>query len=224
MQNIKEAFGGNLRKIRKSKKITIENFSEMLDITPRQLIKIESGETFLTAETLCKISVSLDISLQSLFDFEWQDKSMHYDNNKYIKHHFKAVMLDEIVKLKSLPALKDFNINKTMSIKKLTSFLMEFSKDNNMTIYVDFFVNKARDKIMKISPDGNFSFLVINDEFNDKEIHLKDLNYYEVMEKFREFSIDETKIEYIKTAMDALSNKKALEKLKAMIKGIEISK
>ena len=39
----------------------------------------------------------------------------------------------------------------------------------------------------------------------------------------KEFSTDKTKIEYIKTAMEALSNKKALEKLKTMIKGIEIS-
>ena len=69
MKNIKEAFGSNLREIRKSKNLTIESLSEKLEITPRQLAKIESGETFLTSETLCKISVVLDVSLKVLFGF-----------------------------------------------------------------------------------------------------------------------------------------------------------
>jgi len=139
MQNIKEAFGNNLRRIRKSKKLTVEKFSEMLGITPRQLSKIESGDTFFTAETLCKISVALDVNLQVLFDFDWHDRLMYYDNDKYIKPHFKAVMTNSHVELKSLPALKNFKINKSMPIDELTSFLMEFSKNNNMTIYVDCF-------------------------------------------------------------------------------------
>lgn len=224
MQNIKEAFGSNIRKIRKSKKLTIEYFSEMLEITPRQLTKIESGETFVTAETLCKISVGLDVSLQALFDFEWYDNLMYYDNNKYIKPHFKAVIKNKIYELKSLPALKGFKINEKMPIGELTVFLLEFSKKNNMIIYIDFFDAKKRDKIVKYTPDGTFSFLVVSDEIKTNNIDLKNELYYETLEKFNEFSKEEAKIEYIKTAMDALIDKKALEKLKSIIKGIELSK
>lgn len=223
MQNIKEAFGGNIRRIRKSKKLTIESFSEMLEITPRQLSKIESGETFLTAETLCKISVSLDVSLQMLFDFEWDDKLMHYDEGKYIKHHFKVVRNDEVVKIRSLPALAGFNINKTVPLGQIPSFLIEFTKKNNMTIYVDYFINKERKQIYKVSPDGKILAWLDEKKAQTKEEKFKDKNYYYVMEKFREFTSDKAKIEYLKTAMDALNNKKDLEKLKAMINGIEIS-
>lgn len=223
MQNIKEAFGSNLRKIRKSKKLTIENFSEILGITPRQLSKIESGETFFTAETLCKISVALDVNLQVLFDFEWYDNLMYYDDGKYIKPHFKAIMKNKLYEIKSLPPLKNFKINKKMPIGELTVFLMEFSKNNNMTIYIDFFVDKIRDKIAKYIPDGTFSFLIMKDEVKDKEIKLKDASYYEIIETFKDFSTDKRKVEYIKTALEALNNKNAREKLKLMIDVMDIS-
>lgn len=223
MRNIKEAFGNNLRKIRKSKKLSIESFSEVLEITPRQLTKIESGETFFTSETLCKISVALDVSLQALFDFLWYDRLMYYDNGKYIKPHFKAVVTNSHVELKSLPALKRFKINKSMPIDKLTSFLMEFSRNNNMTIYVDCFKNKKRDKIVKYNPDDTFSVLIMTDDIKEQENDLSDAHYYEIMENFKEFSADKRKVEYIKTALKALNDKKAREKLKLMIDVMDIS-
>lgn len=223
MQNIKEAFGANLRKIRKSRKFTLDAFAEMADITPRLLSKIEAGDTFLSVETLCKISMALDLSLQVLFDFEWNDGKMYFDNNKYIKPHFKAVIKDDKFEFKSLPTLKGFNIHKQMSISEFTLFMMDFAKNNNMTVYVDCFINKTRDKIVKYSPDNTFSFLATRNDIMNKENNTKDALYYDVIEKFKEFSTDKTKIEYIKTAMEALNNKKALEKLKTMIKGIEIS-
>jgi len=76
---------------------------------------------------------------------------------------------------------------------------------------------------VKYSPGDTFPYPIMTDEIKEKENDLKDAHYYEIIEMFKEFSTDKTKIEYIKTAMEALSNKKALEKLKTMIKGIEIS-
>lgn len=225
MQNIKEAFGNNLRKIRKSKKLTVDIFSELLDITPRQLSKIESGETFLTAETLCKICVALDVSLQILFDFEWHDKLMYYDNGKYIKPHFKINVSEseKIAKVKSLPALQGFKINKTLTKDQFPQFLTEFAQTRNKSIYVDLFINKKRESIYKVTPDGKLKYLTELGDVQNIIIKPKDENYYYVMEKLNEFSIDTNKIEYIKTAIDALSNKKSLEKLKSMISGLELA-
>lgn len=223
MQNIKEAFGSNVRKIRKSKKLTLETFSEILDITPRQLGKIESGETFLSAETLCKISVALDVSLKALFDFEWDDKLMYYDKGKYVKSHFKVIKNGEISSVKSLPALKAYTINTTIPTELIKPYFIDFAKKSKLDIFVDVFLNKEREKIIKFASDGNYYLLAQNTELKHKKKQIKDDNYYYVLEKIREFSVDKTKIEYVKASVDALSNKRALSKLKTMIKGIEIS-
>lgn len=223
MQNIKEAFGANLRKIRKSRKLTLDNLAEISDITPRLLSKIESGDSFFSAETLCKISVALNIDLKTLFDFDWHDKLMYYDEGKYIRPHFKAVLKNKTYELKSLPQLKGFNINENMQIGKLTQFLMDFSKQNHMTIYIDFFIDKTRDKIVKYNPDGNFLFLCTNDEIKDKGIDIKDKKYYEALEKINEFSFDKKKIEYMITSANALNNKKTRDKLRIMLDAMDIS-
>ncbi len=223
MQTIKEALGSNIQKIRKSKKLTIDTFSEMIEITPRQLSKIESGETFLTAETLCKISVALDVSLQVLFDFEWYDRLIHYDENKYIKHHFKMVRNGNIVKIKSLPALINFKINENIIRGQIAPFLIDFATKNKMIIYADYFIKKKRKQVYKAMPDGKLFCWLDEKKSQIADTKIKDVDYYYVLGKLKEFAIDKKKIEYVKTAIDAISNKKALEKLKATINGIELS-
>lgn len=56
--NSKELFGDNLKYFRKQHKITQEELSEKLNITPQHLSRIENGKSFITAElldALCKI-------------------------------------------------------------------------------------------------------------------------------------------------------------------------
>lgn len=224
MRNIKEAFGENLRKLRKSRKHTIESLSEMLDITPRQLAKIESGQTFFTSETLCKISVALDTSLQTLFDFEWFDYFLYFDEGKYIRPNFKAVRQGDVILLKSLPTLKNYKIKYQVQVSEFTSFIINLSRKINQVIYVEYFVDKVRERVAKISPDGRLVYLVRSDEIESVSLEKNNADYYSVVEKIREFSNDKAKMEYIKTAVDSLENDKSREKLQAMITGMELSK
>jgi transcriptional regulator with XRE-family HTH domain len=225
MKNIKEAFGRNLREIRKSKNLTIESLSEKLEITPRQLAKIESGETFLTSETLCKISVVLDVSLKVLFDIDWYDKQMYYDDGKYIHPHFKVIKTNDKMRIKNLPALKGVKINKIIDEKLLIPFMLNYAKMSNITLYVECFTDKTRDKVAKIMPNGNIDFLITRDDLIKEAImQSKDANYFYIIERIKRFALDKPKLEYLKTAIEALSDKKALIKLKAIISGIEISK
>lgn len=56
--DVKEIFGNNLKHLRKFNKITQEDLSEKLGITPSHLSRIENGKSFVTAElldTLCII-------------------------------------------------------------------------------------------------------------------------------------------------------------------------
>ena len=226
MHNIKEGFGANLRKIRKNKKLTVDTLAEISGISSRLISNIEAGDTFISAETLCKISVSLNVSLQTLFDFDWYDKLIYYDNGKYIKHHFKVNVSEknQTAKIRSLPALSGYKINKIIPSSQFPSFLIEFVKSNDKTIYIDYFNEGKREHIFKVTPDGAFQYLV--DLENMKKVNniLKENNYYVALEKIKELSVDKKKMEYIITAANALNDKKSREKLRLMLDAMDISK
>ena len=69
----KEQLGLKIRSLRKSKKITQEKLSEIIGISPRQMVKIEMGHTFPTIEELKKIAAVLGVSVRNLFDNEYYD-------------------------------------------------------------------------------------------------------------------------------------------------------
>lgn len=67
---VKNLLGAKVKQLRKMQGYTQEKFAELIDITPRNLNRIESGENFVTSETLDKILQTLDISADILFSFE----------------------------------------------------------------------------------------------------------------------------------------------------------
>lgn len=87
----KETLGAKIRYLRKSKKIAQEKLSEMADISPRQLVRIEMGQSFPTLENLEKIASALGVSIQSLFENDY------YDNTENLKQKLyeKINLLDE---------------------------------------------------------------------------------------------------------------------------------
>ena len=71
--NDKELLGLKIRTIRKNKKITQEMLSEKIDISPRQMVKIEMGQAYPSLETLKKIASALNVSIQSLFENDYYE-------------------------------------------------------------------------------------------------------------------------------------------------------
>lgn len=68
--NIKQLLGRRIKEIRTKKGYTQEKLAEMINIGERNLIKIECGNNFVTAETLSKILSALDVEASELFDFK----------------------------------------------------------------------------------------------------------------------------------------------------------
>ena len=68
--NIKNLLGEKVKRLRKMRGFTQEQFAEIIDITPRNLCRIESGENFVTAETLDKILAALNVPADILFTYE----------------------------------------------------------------------------------------------------------------------------------------------------------
>lgn len=67
--NIKKLLGAKISQSRKLRGFTQMQFAEMLDISTNALGIIETGNGFLTAETLEKILFHLDIEPDELFSF-----------------------------------------------------------------------------------------------------------------------------------------------------------
>ncbi len=67
---LKEQFGKQVKLLRQYRNMTQECLSELVDIDIRQLARIESGDSFVTAETLEKLCKALNISYKDLFTFE----------------------------------------------------------------------------------------------------------------------------------------------------------
>ena len=68
MNNIKILLGKRIKELRKSKKLTQEQFAEMIDIDQRNLSAIECGLNFPTKHFL-RIAQAFNIELKELFDF-----------------------------------------------------------------------------------------------------------------------------------------------------------
>ncbi|MCC8101899.1 MAG: helix-turn-helix domain-containing protein [Clostridiales bacterium] len=59
--------GSRIRQARREKKITQEKLAELSDVTPHYIYEIEHGMKAMSLDTLEKISLALDLSLDYLF-------------------------------------------------------------------------------------------------------------------------------------------------------------
>ena len=80
---IKTALGLKIKELRKRAKISQEKFSEMIEMNPRQIVRIENGESFPTAENLEKIAFALNVTPQELFYNE------AYESDEYLKNEIQ---------------------------------------------------------------------------------------------------------------------------------------
>ncbi len=77
--------GKKIRHLRKSKNISQEILSEMAEISPRQMIRIELGQSLPTLENLEKIAHALNVTVQSLFDNDYYADINTLKNKLYKK-------------------------------------------------------------------------------------------------------------------------------------------
>ena len=64
---IKSIFGANLKYYRKKKKLSQEELSEQVGITPKHLSTIETGAAFVSADLLERLTKRLEVSASALF-------------------------------------------------------------------------------------------------------------------------------------------------------------
>ena len=67
MDKILYLFGKKLRTIRKKRGLTLEKLSELANITPNHLKKIESARTSPSFKSMVNLANALDIKIKDLF-------------------------------------------------------------------------------------------------------------------------------------------------------------
>lgn len=216
MKNLKEAFGLRLKEIRKSKNYTQEVLAELLDLSPRQLIRIENGENFPSSETIGKISLILEVELSSLFDFSWNEDTMYFKNGNYNKPSLKVIKTGDLFTIKPISPAKNqkyFN-NNLFKDNEYETQIFNYCKENNNSAIVEFFENKKRTSIKKFYPDKT-----IEDIVSKEDIEINDL-YNNIIFKLKKISNETEKLNFIKLAIDSLENKDSIEKLNFLVKGM----
>ena len=103
--NIKKSLGEKIKRLRKKRNMTQEKLAELVDISPRNLSKIEVGDCFVKAETLERLLNALDVSSEELFA------------NDYIKN--KEELLAEIYKQIELAKDDNAKLEKIYRIIKI---------------------------------------------------------------------------------------------------------
>ena len=70
MNNIKKLLGKKVKLYRELKNLTQEQLAERIGVNSRTVSLIETGNNFVTAETLYNIAHVLEVSPKKLFDFD----------------------------------------------------------------------------------------------------------------------------------------------------------
>lgn len=68
--SLKQQLGQRIQAIRKSKRLTQEQFAELIGIDPKNVSKIENGNNYPSPETLTSIARALDVDIYELFVFQ----------------------------------------------------------------------------------------------------------------------------------------------------------
>lgn len=91
--NLKIKLGKRIKELRKKSGYSQEKLAEKLGIAQNTLSKIETGENFLTSETLENLSDVLHVTLNDLFDFEHH--SAKKDIISEINTYFEQIKNDD---------------------------------------------------------------------------------------------------------------------------------
>lgn len=209
--NFKEAFGKNLKQIRKSKNITQEALAEMIGIHPRQVSKIETGEHFPNSTTLENICISLSISPRELFNFNLQE--IVAETGTGDKYTYKAVIEGNVVYLDNNNFRKQ-KVEKINSTNDIDTKMINMAKKTQKPITVQYYNDNENYKSIEYYPDGSYKILK-DDKTSQADILINEIG---------QIIKNKGMFDYFNLAAKALENNNDLEKLEFLLSGIKMGR
>lgn len=209
--NFKEAFGKNLKQIRKAKNITQESLAEMIGIHPRQVSKIETGEHFPNSSTLENICTTLEIAPRELFNFDLQEITAQTGTGD--KYTYKAVIEGNVVYLDNNNFRKQ-KVEKINSVSDIDIKMINLAKKTQKIITVQYYNDKENYKSIEYHPDGSYNIIKDNQESKSQIL----------LDEISRIIKDKKMFDYFTLATNALKNNQDLEKLEILLSGIKMGR
>jgi transcriptional regulator with XRE-family HTH domain len=69
MKSTKELLGARIKELRKARKLSQEELSEMISVEPQHMSRIEGGRSYPSLDRLEKIALALNVPLKDFFEF-----------------------------------------------------------------------------------------------------------------------------------------------------------
>ena len=99
--SLKIQLGQKIQMLRKKRRLTQEQFAELIGIDPKNVSKIENGNNYPSAETLTSIAKALEVDIYELFVFteeiSYEDMREQIikalDSDKAVMYLYQAVKL-----------------------------------------------------------------------------------------------------------------------------------
>ena len=219
MKEFREAFGRRIKLLRKNRRMTQEKLAEIVGLNPRQLTRIETGENFPSSDTLVKLSMALDLEVKYMFDFDWDPEIAMLATGTDAKPVLRLVQNNEVVTIKSYsPVIADeVKKSKHFPVTQSEESMKKIAKQINKPLTVEYFVNKTRANIKTYYPNGKVEDLLTDIDIRENE------EYKELCAQLKKFSKSPAKLEFFKLALQVFDNKDAAEKLKLMLKGMDLN-
>ena len=99
--SLKIQLGQKIQMLRKKRRLTQEQFAELIGIDPKNVSKIENGNNYPSAETLTSIAKALEVDIYELFvlkeEISYEDMREQIikalDSDKAVMYLYQAVKL-----------------------------------------------------------------------------------------------------------------------------------
>lgn len=104
MKSSIQLFGKRIKELRKRQGLTQEKLSEIMEVDPKTINRLENGYSFITYENLEKLASALNVEIKDFFDFQ------HLNNKETLQKYI-------IKTTKELPTAK---------LQKLAKFVRDY--------------------------------------------------------------------------------------------------
>lgn len=84
--DIKQALGARIKELRHKKGLTQEEFSDIINVAPRHVSRIENGVNTPSIEALDRIAAALGVEIKELYNFQ------HFADENYLKKDISEIL------------------------------------------------------------------------------------------------------------------------------------
>ena len=222
MNEIKQYFGVNLKRIRNRYGYTQEVLAEKIGINQRQMTRIETGRSFPSFITLDNICNVLNLSAVELFDFSNYCEVRKNGTNDKV-HYIASIKENNVISLTQKiedknKSLKSDNIpnipNESYIEHEVTSeeHMFQIAKNINRPIMVEYYKNSEFIKKVTYNPKGTSS-IEINTSKNEQLVN-------EIINNINDLKLSPAKLKFIKLAIKCLEDKSLIEKMQNVLEGM----